>query len=210
MTQARVQAGVPAGGQFMDKLHDDPGVILTRYATMQTNAPLERLKLSPSARQIGFIPLGAAEGYFDFDPPYQRGDVWGAVRRKNLIRSLLQGIPVPSLIINDRMRSFDDYQLDQPMYAVIDGKQRMRTVLDFYNSDLAVPASWFEPDRVESTENTDDGPYIRYSGLTKVGQRQFSNIPIGVIEGSLSSLEEEAEVFELVNFGGVPQGETDL
>jgi hypothetical protein len=43
-----------------------------------------------------------------------------------------------------------------------------------------------------------------------VNQRRFRNLPMSMSEGKLKSLEEEQRIFELVNFGGVPQGMSDV
>lgn len=83
--------------------------------------------------------------------------------------------------------------------AVIDGKQRITTILMFFDNQFSVPANWF---------NHGEG-WIAYQGLPSPLQRRFKNLPIGVSEGSIPDLAGETEVFELVNFGGVPQGQSD-
>jgi len=130
----------------------------------------------------------------DLNPPYQRGDVWGQIRQRNLIRSILVGIPIPSIIINDRFSANWGNEI-----AVIDGKQRITAILRFMDGELEVPAEWFGLDCGMTT----------FPALELRRQRGFKNIPIPVCEGRLESLESEREVFELVNFGGVPQGMTD-
>lgn len=158
---------------------------------------IERLKLSTTNRPIDVIRHWAAEGALLLSPPYQRGDVWGPVRQRNLIRSVLLGIPIPSIIINDRLGAetwADDYSI-----AVIDGKQRITALLAFLDDVLEVPGEWFGL----------TGP-VKWSGLSVVQQRFFKNTPLGFTEGRLPSLAAEQEVFDLVNFGGLAQGETDF
>jgi len=55
--------------------------------------PLERLRLSQTARPLDVIQHWRDAGYLDLSPPYQRGNVWGIVRQQNLIRSILIGVP---------------------------------------------------------------------------------------------------------------------
>lgn len=55
-------------------------------------------------------------------PSYQRGDVWGSSDRSALIESVLRGIPLPSIIL---------LQKDGGNYEVVDGKQRLTTLLRF-------------------------------------------------------------------------------
>lgn len=130
------------------------------------------------------------------DPPYQRGDVWGHKRRVNLIRSILMCVPIPSLIVNDRLGADwpDDYRV-----AVIDGKQRITTLLMFLDGQLAVPGEWFDRDE----------PEVIFSDLSAGQQRKFMNKPLAFSEGRLPTLAAEQEVFDLVNFGGLAQGEVD-
>ena len=104
---------------------------------------LTRLRLSQTNRPIEVVNYWKSSGGLLLSPPYQRGDVWGMTRRKNLIRSILLGIPIPSIIINDRASAgWDDYTT----CAVIDGKQRMTTILMFLENQFSVPGDWFGTD----------------------------------------------------------------
>ncbi len=161
---------------------------------------MKHLSLSTTNRPLDVLLHYHKEGYLDLNPPYQRGEVWGLLRKQNLIKSLVQGIPVASLIINDRTRSGKWEYMDAGFLVMIDGKQRTIAILDFLNSVFAVPGEWFDEDR----------ELVFFNQLPIAKQRGFRIYPIGVAEGSLESLEQEAEVFDLVNFGGVPQGESDV
>jgi hypothetical protein len=155
---------------------------------------LERFRLSQTARPMDVFAHWKREGHLELSPPYQRGDVWGMIRRRNLIRSIMMGIPIPSIIINDRFSANWGNEI-----AVIDGKQRITTILMFLEGRLKVPAAWFGI----------DGDEITYPELPIARQRGLKITPIPLCEGQLRTIEEEREVFELVNFGGVPQGESD-
>lgn len=185
--------------------------------TMQTPGPVAEANLSTMNRPLAWlIDHGNGESLsmdFDMDQPYQRGDVWGLVRRQNLIRSLIMGIPIASLVINVRhLADFDEpgySDARNAAYAIVDGKQRVTTIMMFGRSEFAVPASWFREGSVETTEDTDDGPYVRFSGLTASGRRRFENKPLATSEGRFSTLAEEQMIFDLVNFGGIHQGDVD-
>jgi hypothetical protein len=86
----------------------------------------------------------------------------------------------------------------------------MTTVQMFMESDLAVPASWFPADRVDATEDTDDGPYVRYAGLSRVAQRFFENKPAPVAEAHVKTVREEAAIYLRVNGSGTPQSDEDI
>jgi Protein of unknown function DUF262 len=163
---------------------------------MNTNEPLKRLQLRTTNRPIEVIKHWQSEGYLNLSPPYQRGDVWGLIRQRNLIRSILMGIPIPSLIINDRFAAGCGEEI-----AVIDGKQRMTAILKFLSNELEIPSIWILEE---------DIGMVSFDLLPIPQQRGIKSMTIGIAEGSLKTLEEEIEVFELVNFSGVPQGETDI
>jgi hypothetical protein len=157
---------------------------------------LTRLKLQSTNRPIDVLNYWYKGGDMLLDPPYQRGDVWGTKRRVNLIRSLMLGIPIPSIIINDR---FAAGWSDSLSCVVIDGKQRITSILLFLNDKLEVPAEWFGYPQ----------GMLKFSQLPTPTQRGFRMHTLGFCEGQLDTLESEVEVFNLINFGGVAQGDSD-
>lgn len=75
----------------------------------------------------------------DLDPPYQReGNVWKPGARSILIDSLINGLDVPKLYFESvgERRSTPNGLTYQ--YAVIDGKQRLETILAFIDGKLAL------------------------------------------------------------------------
>ena len=158
---------------------------------------LNRLRISQTSRPLDVVRFWSKEGDLLLSPPYQRGDVWGIKRQRNLIKSILLGIPIPSIIVNDRGSACwdGDYRI-----AVIDGKQRITAILKFLNDELSVHGEWF------GMENE----FVIYSQLPIPRQRGIKNHPIPFSEGQLATIEDEREVFDLVNFGGVQQGESDI
>lgn len=184
--------------------------------TQQTQRPLERLSLDTFRRPISAFHNQRDD--YDINPPYQRGSVWGVEQRRALIFSLLSGIPVPAVIIMDRFNETweaNEHPLDhanhEPVYAVVDGKQRIETVLAWVDDEFAVPASWYDPDDVQVTEDTEDGPYVRRSGLSDRARRvEHTRMLLSVCEGKSTSIRDEAAVYLLVNGGGVAQTGEDM
>jgi hypothetical protein len=64
-------------------------------------------------------------GHLNLEPGFQRDSVWTPSDRKKLIESVLQGYPIPSVFL---YRRSDNGRLK---YDVIDGKQRLESVLMF-------------------------------------------------------------------------------
>ena len=145
------------------------------------------------------------------DQEYQRGLVWGQDRKKNLIFSILSGVPIGAIIVNDRFANADAFRAagyDSEVYAIIDGKQRVSTIIEFYENGFSVPAEWFDDDDIEAHARGNAEVY--YRDLTKGAQSDFRTTGVPVSFATVASVKEEQELFDLVNFGGVAQGETDL
>lgn len=186
--------------------------------TRQTAAPLKRMPISASSMPLTSLVDYIESGKLDLNPSYQRGDVWTDDQRVALVYSWLTGATVPSVTVNDRSghlwrdrATFDIRRTAVGIWACIDGRQRLTTAAMWMRSEFAVPASWFPADNVATVEETDDGPYVRYAGLTEMGRRRSTDrtiIPVGV--GEFTSLREEAQIYLLLNGGGTPQTQADM
>jgi Protein of unknown function DUF262 len=66
-------------------------------------------------------------------PPYQRKPVWSAKQKCALIESILMGYPIPELYIQHGVNYGDGAEKSE--YGVVDGQQRIRTVLQFIGID---------------------------------------------------------------------------
>ena len=66
-------------------------------------------------------------GNLNLRPPFQRGSVWSAKAKSFFIDTLVKGFPVPLLFIQDKT----DPKTYEPKRLVVDGQQRIRTVLAF-------------------------------------------------------------------------------
>jgi hypothetical protein len=63
----------------------------------------------------------------DLSPEYQRRFRWDDLKQSKLIESFLMNVPVPPIFLNE-----DDYG----EYSVIDGKQRMKAISEFFQGKL--------------------------------------------------------------------------
>ncbi|MFB7376536.1 DUF262 domain-containing protein [Kitasatospora purpeofusca] len=187
--------------------------------TQQTDAPLRHTTLNTSYRTAKQMARLAAEGDLDLNPPYQRGGVWTTDQRIALVKSWLTGIPAGTVIISDRGNAArakangrSVYDTGEPTWACIDGKQRITTARFWFDDQFAVPASWFPAEYVATTEETGDGPYVRFSGLTRPGRLQFERMAtLQVAEAQTAeTVQDEAAIYLLVNGGGTAQTDDDL
>jgi hypothetical protein len=68
-----------------------------------------------------------ANKQLELSPPYQRRPVWKTKDRKLLLSSIFYGMPVPAIILHKRF----DLKKKKNIYDVLDGKQRIETILHF-------------------------------------------------------------------------------
>jgi hypothetical protein len=158
------------------------------------------LSLNPTNSPVEELVRRYNGGRLDLDPPYQRGSVWGRERQVALIKSLTMGLPIGAIYINER----DIMKPD----VVIDGKQRIIAIRAWLDGSLAVPSDWF-PSHLTKVERG----MVTYGGLTVPGQRMWrNNATVTVYQTRYAgpeAEERERELFDLVNFGGLPQGSSD-
>lgn len=69
----------------------------------------------------------ASDNELNLSPSYQRADVWDTGKAQMLIESVIRGIPLPSIIILKQQ----DPESAVVTYEVVDGKQRLTSILRF-------------------------------------------------------------------------------
>lgn len=135
--------------------------------TTDLPAPLERTHLSPHNFTISYF-LTRDDGHeqLDLNAPYQRDSVWDLDRRVALIRSLLMGLPIGSVITS----TVDSGSV----LRVVDGKQRIETIRGFVAGMFAVPGWWFSGEWL--TDPADRANHVYYQMLSDNGRFRFGNI----------------------------------
>lgn len=189
--------------------------------SLQSDAPIKRRHFEPTVRNVRHFVMLAKDndesadplhGGLDMDQPYQRGHVWSEQKRREFVRSLMMGVPVPAIILNDRASARFRYPdgSDDWRYAVVDGKQRVTTLLMWHLGQLSIPASWVDPELIDETVSTEDGPYVTNKTLTPAGQRHFEHeFLMPVSTGTFPTLIDECFIYTAIN-DGVPMTEADL
>lgn len=161
---------------------------------------LQRIHPEVLAYPLDVIAQRAADGDFDLHPAYQRGSVWGLTRKRNLIRSLIQRLPIGAIFLNKRHIMENN--------RVVDGKQRIEAILDFVAGRMCVPGEWFAAEDLRA-DALAQAEFVYFADLTLTAQRRFGHAIVQVYQTHLPTEVEERELFDLINFGGVPQGEAD-
>jgi len=177
-------------------------------------APLEKFHLQASNTSVSNFTY--RQEIYDIDAPYQRGSVWGQDRQMALIKSLLEGKPIGSVILAEQ-------PFGQFSYRVVDGKQRIEALWALVNGELLIPAIWVDPDSdpnemisfQEANEITDGVferkfenaacPTIFYNP-----QQDLSGEKVRRIKDPEKILQLEAELYVAVNTGGIDHTEEEI
>jgi hypothetical protein len=115
-------------------------------------------------------------------PDYQRREVWGDAARVMLIDSILNGIPMPKIFVSKKIKDMRTYR------SVIDGQQRISTILAFLSDGFLLEAPYV-------------GPYLgkKFSELPEDAQTEVLSYDIDFNEASGLPDEELREVYSRVN-----------
>lgn len=116
----------------------------------------------------------------DFNPSYQRGLVWTPEQKVALISTIFNKGSIGSLSFNQR-----DYSTAGPIYEVVDGKQRLTTLLEFSQNQFPFKGKLF----------CELSPKDRY---------HFENHNIMVYDLERGTEREILQLFLLVNRRGTP------
>lgn len=117
----------------------------------------------------------------DTEPAYQRGYEWTLDDKRRLIESIFMGADIGRFLLNEQ----DDVEVDQPIYEVIDGKQRLLAIIDFY-------------------EDRFDYQGYTFSMLSKDDTRTFLGHTISVGKLMNAGPKTVLKCFLMMNRGGVP------
>ncbi len=71
-------------------------------------------------------------GQIDLNPPYQRRSVWTPKDRRFFLDTIFRDYPSPSVFLYKEMRQ------GKTVYAVVDGKQRLQTIINFSENKIAM------------------------------------------------------------------------
>jgi hypothetical protein len=86
---------------------------------------------SATNQKISWFRKEEAAGSLDLSPTFQRRPVWSTEQSSYLIDTILSGLPIPEVYVRSSSSPKGETQ-----YEVIDGQQRIRSVLLFSSGDL--------------------------------------------------------------------------
>jgi hypothetical protein len=141
----------------------------------------------------------------DFTPDFQRNFVWDSLQKSRLIESILLRIPLPMFYLAED---------DEGRITVVDGLQRLTTIMDFMNNKFPLKGLQYLSEtcngRYYSDKNKDGSPngkkgidakYFRWFNMT-----QFS---VNVIDPT-SPPKVKYDIFRRINTGGKPLNNQEI
>jgi hypothetical protein len=88
----------------------------------------------PRPQDISWFLDLARNDQLNLNPPYQRRSVWTRIDRELFIDTIFNNYPAPAVFLH---KSIDEG--GRSIYHVVDGKQRLETILMFARGDVRVP-----------------------------------------------------------------------
>ena len=73
-------------------------------------------------------------GQLNLDPPYQRRSVWTLKDRKFFLDTIFRNYPSPAVFLHKEI----DSEQGRMIYHVVDGKQRLETVIQYFENAIAM------------------------------------------------------------------------
>ena len=142
-------------------------------------------------------------GYFNVRkinliPPFQRGHVWKLPARKRLMQNIVAGRPIPAIFL------YKEPDGSQYTYNILDGKQRLESLLLFVGSrraDVKIEAvkSYFYSEKEKAALDFPinvNGKQITFKELPEAAVRDFREYAIPTIE---INLDDDTTLDEIIN-----------
>ena len=127
------------------------------------------------------------EKRLELNPFFQRKSVWSPAARTYLIDTILNDLPVPKIYI----RTSIDLETKKVKREVVDGQQRIRTILEF------------AADKIRLSSRSENYGGRNYSSLSDTDKQQFLGYPLSVDHLMNASNADVLEVFARLNSYGV-------
>lgn len=157
----------------------------------------KQLKVSYSDLTISEFYESYLLNKYDFNPAYQRDSVWSEDKREFLIDSILKNFPIPPIFLKMNLNP----KTGKTVYDVIDGKQRLLSIIGFIEGNVYLP------------DNFSEGPFgneelngLSFDELDGIGdyKKNFWSYQIPIAYIDTQSEEAINGIFDRLNRNGVP------
>lgn len=101
---------------------------------LEINGTMDR---KPNLQTITWLLNLRRFGQLDLEPPYQRKSVWSKKERERFLDTIVRNYPSPAIFLHVTYSSDGS-----PEYHVVDGKQRLTTILEFVDNRLRLASDF--------------------------------------------------------------------
>jgi hypothetical protein len=147
-----------------------------------------------SQQTVAWIKDRYAEGNLELKPPYQRKPVWVARQKSYLIESILLGVPIPEIYMQQVTTA-----AGTTTYAVVDGQQRLRTILQFIGTDKDPTEQEFNKFSLDKLEPTVKWYDKRLAQLSEDDRKRFYSYKFAVRYLNTDKDEDVKDMFKRLN-----------
>ena len=164
--------------------HYVPWTDIEKYRTIEENSTIEvftkkdDLRLNYTNRSMGDILIKVYHFGIDFNPEYQRGNVWELNDKVNLIDSIFNNVDIGKFVFVKL-----PFESGTPYYEILDGKQRITTIIEFYENRFQYRGKY-------------------YKDLNFIDRNHFDDYNISQAEISNPTREQKIEYFLRLNTMG--------
>jgi hypothetical protein len=134
-------------------------------------------------QQIAWFYQRYKEESLELSPDFQRNPVWEAHHKNYLIETLLLALPIPEIYVVNRVSLEGDSK-----WIVVDGQQRLRTILEFVTGELSVQIGIGSYQHIKC-----------FSDLSEPDTKKFWSYPIVMRNLEDSSDEKVRDLFQRLN-----------
>lgn len=134
------------------------------------------------------------DGTLKIRPPFQRKPVWVARQKCSLIESILLGLPIPEVYVQ-HITTPDG----QTTFAVVDGQQRIRTVLQFIGAENDPDEQVYNKFILDKLPPESEWYNSTFASLGTEQRRRFYEYSFAVTFLYTHSEEEVRNMFERLN-----------
>jgi len=145
----------------------------------------------------------------NLNPKYQRGFTWDEARASRLIVTALCGRFIPAIVLHERLgvKSEKGGRRGPSTFDVVDGKQRLSSLLAFYHGDEAerrgLPTKASRLSKLPIDGEYEEWNGMEYKTLTDELKTQFLDFPISSITIPINMPAEQVfGIYEDINSGG--------
>ena len=146
------------------------------------------------------------QGTLDLRPFYQRRAVWNPRVKSLLMDSILRGFPIPLVFLHRRL----DMPSSQATRAVVDGQQRLRTILSFVDPDCISDADEWDDFRLLRSHNAEYAG-MSFADLPEDAQSQIlqTSLSVNVLPPDIADV-TVLQIFQRMNTTGLKLKEQEI